>query len=176
MAKRETKVGGGGWALTFGADDTAVELALSRTAERLRDFRRFWREFFAPQWFTDIRLNFSTQGKPVGGWRALSPRYAAWKRSQVGNKPILQFSGEMLRSFTIGDRNNVLKVGKTVVELGSRLPRVAYHNRGAGRVPQRRILWTGPARTYKPLLDRFVAEEMKAAGLPNVRLHGRRIA
>jgi hypothetical protein len=174
--KRETKSGGSGWMLTFGVDSTNVELALSETAARLRDFRRFWREFFGPQWFADILRSFRTQGAPVGGWRALSPRYAAWKRSVVGNKPILQFTGAMMRSFEIGDRNNVFRVTKAYVELGSRMPRVAYHDRGTSRVPRRQILYTAPSRVYKPLLDQFVAEEMAAAGMPNVRLRGRSVA
>lgn len=169
MAKRSTKFGTSKLSLTIGVDDTRIELALSGTAARLKDFRRFWTAFFAPQWFADIRRNFKTQGAPVGGWRALSPAYAAWKRSQVGNKPILQFTGTMLASFTEGDRNNILRVSRSRVELGSRMPRVAYHNLGTSRVPQRRILWTGPSRVYKPLLNQFVAEEMRAAGMPNVR-------
>lgn len=176
MAKREIRSGSSKLALVFGVDDTRVELALNRTAEKLKDFRRFWRDFYAPQWFSDILRNFRSQGGLVGGWRSLSPAYAAWKRSQVGNKPILVFTGAMQASFNIGDRNNVLKVTNTYVTLGSRLARVAVHDKGSGRVPQRRIFYTGPARVYKPLLDEFVAEEMRAAGMPNVRGGRNRVA
>lgn len=169
MALRKITMGGGRFMLTFGMDDTGITLALSRAGERIKDFRRFWREYYAPQWFSDILKNFRTEGGPVGGWRALSPRYAAWKRRQVGPKPILQFRGAMISSFYIGNRNNIFKVTKTYVELGSKLERVAFHNRGGGRLPKRRILWTGPRRTYQPYLTTFIEEELRAAGLPNVR-------
>lgn len=150
-------------------DNTKLDLVLHEVNARLSDFRRFWRQFWAPQFFGDIRANFASEGGSVGGWRALSPRYAAWKRSVVGNKPILQFTGAMLRSFRIGDRENVFRPMKTRVVAGSRLKRVKYHNEGGGRLPRRQVLFIGPKRVYQPLLNKWVAEEMKAAGMPNVR-------
>lgn len=173
MAMRQWRMGKGSMSLQIGADETRLVLPLTRFAERIGDFRRFWKQFFAPQFFSDIQRNFKSQGGLVGGWRALSPAYAAWKRSVVGQQPILVFSGEMKRSFTVGDRNNVLKVTKDHVEVGSKLPRVSIHNQGRGRVPRRRILYMGPRRVYEPLLARFVAEEAKSAGMPNVRYGGR---
>lgn len=165
MAIRKVKVGDSKFSLSITVDDTAVVLSLDNFANRLGDFRRFWREFYAPKFLNDILENFHTQGGSVGGWRSLSPRYAAWKRSVVGNKPILVFSGAMRDSFVIGNANNVLKVTKSSATIGSRLPRVMYHTKGMGRLPVRRVIFLGPAKTYKPLLDRFLLEEMEAAGL-----------
>ncbi|HEY8410195.1 MAG TPA: hypothetical protein VIK76_02290 [Pyrinomonadaceae bacterium] len=146
-----------------------LELTFKEAASRIADFRNFWVNYWGPQFFSDIRANFASQGGSVGGWRALSPEYAAWKRSVVGNKPILQFTGEMLASFTIGDRNNIFRAMKTRVVAGSRVKRVSYHNEGGGRLPKRQIIFIGPKRVYQPLLNRWVAEEMAAAGMPNVR-------
>ncbi len=155
--------------MTVTVEDSRLELALENLSNRIKDFRRFWREFWAPQFFGDIQRNFRSQGGSVGGWRALSPKYAAWKRSVVGNKPILQFSGEMKASLMMGDRNNVFRSMKTRVIAGSRLPRVGYHNRGGGHLPRRQVIFIGPRKVYQPLLDRYVAEEMRAAGMPNVK-------
>jgi hypothetical protein len=170
MAIRKTTVGGKHASVTITVDDTQVTLALTNFADRLGDFRRFWREFYAPKFLNDVLENFHTQGGSVGGWRALSPRYAAWKRSVVGNKPILVFSGAMRDSFVIGNKRNVLKVTKASAEIGSSDPKVDKHQLGDG-VPVRRVIFIGPARVYKPLLDQFLREEMDASGLK-----GRRIA
>jgi hypothetical protein len=149
-------------------DDTTLEIPLRTFGQKLTDFRRFWKDFYAPQFFRDIARNFRSEGQPVGGWRALNPVYAAWKRSVVGNKPILVFSGAMRESFTLGGRSNVFRANKDHVYMGSKLKRAGWHHRGMGRLPRRQILWIGPRRIYQPLLDRFVAEELRAAGMPNV--------
>jgi hypothetical protein len=176
MAQKILKTGvPGKLELSIGVDDEKLSLAVTGFARRLTDFRRFWREFWGPQFFTDIQKNFRSQGGAVGGWRALSPAYAAWKRKQVGNKPILQFTGRMMASFNPGDRDNIFQVTQAYVRAGSRLPRTYAHDTGT-RVPRRQIIFLGPRRIYEPLLDQFVAEEMAAAGMPNVKVGGRRIA
>lgn len=152
--------------LTLFIDNERLNLRLNRFAESLSDMRRFWIEFFAPQLFADAQENFATEGRYVGGWRALSPAYAAWKLAHFGPKPILERRGRLKRSFTIGAAGNILRAFKTRGEFGSSVPYFPYHQRGTPRMPQRRILFFRRGNTYNRLLSQYVREELIAAGLP----------
>lgn len=46
---------------------------------------------------SSVHENFRTEGGHgvAGGWKQLNPAYAEWKRQQVGDEPILVFSGKM---------------------------------------------------------------------------------
>jgi hypothetical protein len=162
-------------------DDDKLELTLSKFAQRISDFIRFWTNFFAPQFFDDIQKNFAAEGRYVGGWRALSPAYAAWKLRHYGPKPILVRSGAMKDSLKIGGRGNILRATKKYVIAGSRIKYLIFHQRGTrglrgifrrftgGGLPQRKVIWIGPMRTYSRLLAQFVAEEMRASGFKNAK-------
>lgn len=145
-------------------DDREITLRFPKWAARLEDLRRFWSDFFAPQFFIDIQRNFNTEGSFVGGWRALSPRYARWKLAHYGNKPILVRTGAMKRSFTVGGPGNVLRAWKLRAILGSSIQRAGFHQTGTARMPARPIVWLGSQRIYQKLLTRFVREEGISAG------------
>lgn len=151
--------------ITVTISDQKLQLAISRFGTRLRDFRRFWTEFFAPQFFADVQRNLASEGGYVGGWRALSPRYAAWKLRTYGPRPMMVLTGRLKNSFVLGASENVVRARPLDVYVGSRVPYVPYHQRGTDRMPQRKIIWLGPNQTYKRLLSRFVAEEASASGI-----------
>jgi phage gpG-like protein len=151
--------------LTVTIDDEKLSLSLSRFGQSLTDFRRFWTDFFAPQFFADIQTNFATQGGYVGGWRALSPEYAAWKLSHYGSKPILQRRGDLINSLRIGAGKNIMKVTKAQALFGSKVPYLAYHQFGTDRMPRRIVLFFRSMPLYARLLSQFLREEMKRAGL-----------
>lgn len=74
---------------------------------------------------------FASQGSFSGSpWQPLSPRYAKWKRSQVGRKKILVFSGAMRDSLRQkGDDDHVARYDRDdrVVYLGTKSEVASYH-------------------------------------------------
>src|SRR4051812_24138664 len=116
--------------LTITIDDERLQLTLKNVTMRLDDFRRFWTDFFAPQFFADIQKNFELEGKLVGGWRALSPGYAAWKLRHYGPKPILVRTGALKASLMPRGRGNILRAFKARGEFGSQIPYLTKHQRG----------------------------------------------
>ncbi len=169
MAKKVIRLSTREPKITVTVDDERLSLALNKFGARISDLRPFWTDDFAPQFFDDIQRNFAAEGKYVGGWRALSPEYAAWKLRKYGRKKILDRTGAMKESLRLGGRGNILNVFKLRAIFGSLIHYLPYHQRGTSRMPQRKVLWIGPNRTYQRLLNSFVAGEMRAAGLPNVR-------
>lgn len=155
--------------LSVSIDNERLDLAVKNVAARFDDFRRFWTDFFAPQFFADIQKNFELEGKLVGGWRALSPGYAAWKLKHYGPKPILVRTGAMKSSLMMRGRGNILRAYKARGEFGTSIPYMTKHQRGEG-VPRRQVLFFGPTRIYNRLLAQWVKEEMQAAGFKNARV------
>jgi hypothetical protein len=166
MATQTTSIAmGGGVTLTFILNEDRVTVPLKKFEGSLEDFRRFWNEYWAPEFFLHIQKNFTGEGRFVGGWRALSPAYAAWKRAHFGRKPILVATGDMKQSFVQGERNNVLNASKLRVEAGSRDRKVRYHQTGSRRMPKRQIIVVLPADLTSRLMNRYLGEEMRAAGM-----------
>lgn len=156
--------------LSVTVDDERIAVPLTKLAQAVSDFRRFWSEYFAPQFFVDVRDNFAAEGRFVGGWRALSPKYAAWKLKKYGPKPILEATGRMKRTFRIGAPGNIMRVTRARAVFGSSDPKVPFHNRGTARMPQRKILYFRSMRVYSRLLAEFVRDEMQQAGFKNARV------
>lgn len=75
-----------------------------------------------------------------GRWKALTPKYAAVKRATYGDKPILQATGEMYTSLTTSGGGAVVEKSAQEMTLGSSNPKAGWHNRGAGRLPRRKII------------------------------------
>lgn len=170
MAKRILKAGNAFTSLSISIDDERIQVPLTKLAQALQDFRRFWSEYFAPQFFQDVQDNMTAEGRMVGGWRALSPKYAAWKLRKYGPKPILQATGAMKRSLQLGGPGNVMRVTRAKAIFGTTDRKAPFHNRGAGRLPKRKLLYFRSMRVYSRLLAEFVRDEMRKAGLKNARV------
>jgi hypothetical protein len=165
MAREVIKVGGSEINLSISADFGDIQLRFHNLATKLSDLTRFWIEFFAPQFFKDIQENFASEGGFVGGWRALSSKYAAWKLAHYGNRPILVLTGAMRESLRLGGRGNVVIAGKKTGVFGSRDRKLGWHNRGTARMPQRQVIYVKRGTVYQRHLHRFAREEMAAAGI-----------
>ncbi len=98
-----------------------------------------------------MREIFRSQGSYAGSqWKPLNRAYAAYKQRKWGNKPILQASGTLMRSFVSEtDANHVLRVGPTFAEFGSRVLYAKAHQFG---YPPRKL----PAR---PMIQKFTRAE-----------------
>lgn len=114
---------------------TAVNVRLTRFGGLITNWTPFWREYAAPLIFDRIQDNFKTEGGWVGGWKPLSPAYAAWKVRHYGQKPILQRTGTLVRSLTwqngaVGP-GGIAEMSETRAAFGTRVPYAIYHQLGA---------------------------------------------
>lgn len=94
-----------------------------------------------------VERQFDTQGE-IGGspWKALDSAYAAWKLAHFGVKPILVRTGDM-KAAALDKHNVVVTPRKLTYEVkgldedGNDLgERAAWHQRGSGNLPQRKIV------------------------------------
>lgn len=88
----------------------------------------------------EYRVNFARQGSGSGGWAPLKPATIADRRRRgYGAGPILQRTGEYMRSFTDGDTNVRSEGDSVVFEAGSQHKLVDILNNGAGAIPARPV-------------------------------------
>ncbi len=94
----------------------------------------------------DLRLavaeQFRTEGAHgLGGkWQPLKTKYAAWKRQQVGDEPILVFHGLMRETLTSRSAITVTPQRMVYRPEGPHDDIAAIHHAGEGDVPQRKIV------------------------------------
>lgn len=86
-----------------------------------------------------FRDAFETEGSAIGSrWPALEVSYAAWKQSQVGQQPLLVFSGRFRDSMlNKGSMEHVFAHTSRRVIVGSDVPWAPWHQTGAGRLRER---------------------------------------
>lgn len=143
-----------------------VDVALSRFTEQMRDLRPFWTTAFQDQFYKDQLANFESQGKYVGGWPPLSPRYAAYKSRVRPGRPMMVFNGVLKASLTSpGARYAVFKPQAQSVIIGTSDPKAMAHQLGRGRLPRRQILWLASSQTYGRLAHRWAVQQASTAGL-----------
>lgn len=141
---------------------------LGRFVEKVRDFMPLWPDV-AEQFWDDIQRNIDGEGSYVGGWRALSPAYARWKRAHVGHTRIMILTGRLKDSVRLGGRNNITTMRSNALLLGSRDPKLPYHQRGTNRMPRRPIIFWSGDPAFGRLLRSFVSSKALEAGLPGVQ-------
>lgn len=113
--------------------------SFNRIRRHINDLFPVWREVQAEFFFIE-RRQFRTEGAAgaSGRWKALSPKYAAWKLKRYGPKPILERTGRLLKSLTNQSPDTIRVFGRREAIFGSRVPYGRYHQRGGGRLPQRK--------------------------------------
>lgn len=114
-----------------------VRVGISRVMRSVSDLRPLW-DLFRGEFTVYERAQFATQGGAgrSGRWRPLSPAYAARKRRIYGEQPILVASGRLRQSLTEGPE--VFDARPRMLTIGSSVEYGAYHQAGAGRLPQRK--------------------------------------
>lgn len=87
----------------------------------------------------DVAEQFLTEGGAggYGRWQPLNPEYERWKRSQVGERPILVYTGAMFAAAT-DERSVSVTPRRMVYEIDD--PKAIHHQRGDGHLPVRRIV------------------------------------
>lgn len=146
-----------------------IDVGLSRLGRDVTDWRPFWIDHFAPQFFGDAMRNIEASGRYVGGWPPLSPGYAAWKSARYPGKPIMVLHGALKESFTWrGDHpgaGGVFRATANAAEMGSGVLYAQKHQTGQGDLPQRRLIFLASSQTYGRLLQRYLVERVREAGL-----------
>lgn len=128
--------------LTFTFEVAGEELIarrLSRFGDQATDLREFFDET-VDDFQEVVSEQFDSVGGRVGGWRPLSPRYAAWKSKHAPGKPILQLTGAMRRSLVATTEQTIREVKRDFMRWGTRDPKARFHQRGTSRMPKRQII------------------------------------
>jgi phage gpG-like protein len=131
-------------------DASRLEMRLGGLFSGLRDLRPAWGSVH--RIFLDFMKRVFAREGQYGGpvWVPLNPRYAAWKRRRYGDRPILQATGALYRSFTDEqDPAHVYRSGPDFMETGSSVRYARAHQWG---YPPRHL----PAR---PMIREFTKEE-----------------
>lgn len=108
-----------------------------RRVEALADLSGVFDETIDEVVIPHFREQFDTEGG--GRWAPLTPAYARRKRRLYGDRPILQATGAMMRSFTApGAPHQIRRVGPSEAFFGSDLERARFHQNARRR--QRKII------------------------------------
>lgn len=113
--------------------EVQIDRMLSRFGNAMDDFRPFFKDAEERlEWATSMQ--FENEGRRSGGWRPLSPRYAAWKLARHGSRPLMQLSSELKDSFRT--------VRMTALEFawGTQVGYAMFHQRGTSKMPQRKLI------------------------------------
>ncbi len=142
--------------------DVQLDRSLQRFGDNLSDLSPFF-EVAADMVSGFVKQQFDSQGGRTQGWRALSPDYAAWKLAQVGSQPILVFTGRMRRSLITRTGESIRHISPLSMKWGTSVDYAIYHQRGTGKMPQRRIidLTEDDRRSLMKLLQEFLAGDPK---------------
>jgi phage gpG-like protein len=115
------------------------EAQLDRTLARFSagDLRPVWEEL-AGRFASVEGRQFRSEGRyGSGGWAPLSADYAEWKHAHYPGKPILERTGRLVASLTRRPFP-VEVITPASMTIGSDVDYGEFHQRGGGRLPQRR--------------------------------------
>ncbi len=120
------------------AGESLMDRGIGRFADGVSDYRPIW-PVIEDDFYAHMAERFKSEGAKGGGerWQELSAEYAGWKEARFPGKPILQRSGDLMRSLTSGnDPNAVKREERRTLTLGSKVPYGIYHQSPA---PRRRL-------------------------------------
>lgn len=138
----------------------AIEV-LKELQIRAHDQRKGWRRV-GRHLKHAVEMQFRTEGVFLNRrrWKPLSPPYLARKRAEGFTGGILTRTRLMRRSF------RVLSITKNRLVFGSLDEKAAWHQRGAGNLPRRKILngGVGVTRDVNRIMKDYLIEFKGAAG------------
>lgn len=110
-----------------------------RLGARFDDLTPIWPDLRDEFWKTE-KEQFRSEGSAgsSGKWKPLSKAYAARKLKQYGAKPILERTGRLMKSLTGETGDTVYQPTKSELAIGTSVPYARHHQRGGGRLPQRK--------------------------------------
>ena len=123
------------------------------------------------------RRQFSTQGAEGGRrWAELSPSYRQWKRRVAPGRKILALSGRLRNSLTRKGGEHIVRWKRSPlsIELGTKVPYAAAHQRGSTKLPRREPIRL--TRAHRIKLGKIVERELNKKLQRIARVIGRRQA
>jgi len=114
----------------------AISSRISGIISRLADLTPAFETIRGSFW--DIEEEqFSSEGGFSGGWQQLSPGYDAWKKTVAPGMPILQLSGDLMRSLTGQSDGTIAEISPMEARFGTSFSRGLEHQTGKDRLPAR---------------------------------------
>ena len=117
---------------TVVVDREDLDKALAMMTPEGMDFPGMF-AMMADDFYASEALIFASEGANRGGrWDPNSPGYAAIKKSNWGDVPVLQLTGALVRSMTMkGSTGGVLDIQPLEMTVGTSLPYADKHQRGS---------------------------------------------
>ena len=107
----------------------------------LADFSDIFVEIIDEVVIPEVKEQLDSEGRGQYPNPKLSKVYERRKRRLYGDRPILQATGVMYRAFTVpGAPHQIREVGPDAALYGVDLARAKFHQRGKGKLPQRKII------------------------------------
>jgi len=115
-----------------------MDRGIARFADGVADYRPIW-PVIEDDFYAQVQDQFKTEGEEGGErWQELSPAYAKIKEELYPGKPILERTGDLMRSLTSPNDENAVRIdGRKSLTLGSRVPYGIYHQTGTRKMPAR---------------------------------------
>lgn len=152
-------------------DIKATVAGLEAMRERLRNQGPAWRNVLVYLREQTIQ-QFNTQGARSGDtWQPLSASYEKWKAVKFHGQPILRATDGMFKSLTEdGAANAIADVGARGLTYGTSDTKASYHQRGGGRLPQRKVLAVTDAdrRAIAAIVGNHVEGQGRASGFRSI--------
>lgn len=136
--------------------DEQLNRTIDRSLEALDDATPAW-DVIATSFARAERRQFRSEGGYAsGGWRPLSPAYAAWKARHYPGRLILERTGALKRSLTERPLGVEVLLPRRMV-IGSDVDYGRYHQRGDG-LPRRRPVELPESlrREWVKVLQRYI--------------------
>lgn len=143
------------------AGEKQVSREILRVGKRATDMRPAL-NVIADFWMDETRQNFDSEGRHAsGGWKPLKPATLRRKQQKNLDPRILRATGALFKSLTVRrSRGSLLRVTKSELLYGSRLPYAAVHQRprATNPLPRRRPveLTEAARRQTLRILQRFI--------------------
>lgn len=162
---------------------TRITLEIDGRAQFDRVFRRidFHLTDLRPAWetvrdvFWEIEQDqFQSEGAAgaSGKWKPLSKKYEAQKINKYGTFALLAgvliASEALYKSLTRQTGDTVLDIQKDSITIGTKLPYAKYHQRGGGRLPQRKIIDFSEKQKTSMMkgIQKTMVSEMRKSKIP----------
>ena len=116
-----------------------MDRGIARFADGLSDYRPVW-PIIEDDFYAQVKDQFKTEGEEGGEkWAPLSPATAGYKEAHFPGKPILERTGDLMRSLTNPNDPNTVRIEeRKSLTLGTRIPYAIYHQTGTRKMPARK--------------------------------------
>ena len=137
-----------------------MDRGIARFADGVSDYRPVW-PMIEDDFYALEKRQFESVGAAGGEkWPELSPEYRGWKEAHYPGKPILERTGDLVRSLTNANDPNAVRIeDRRTLTLGTRIPYAIYHQ----SIQPRRVLPRRPEIMLTEGFKRMVASQPQSS-------------